>query len=195
MPEFGKGNFPILVFQDQAAWEAWLQPHHGETEGVWLKLAKKGAGVSTVTYDQALESALCYGWIDSQISAYDMQYYLHKFSPRRPKSKWSKTNCERAEALIASGRMQPAGLQQVEMAKADGRWEAAYDPASRISVPEDLQIELDRNPSAKAFFDTLNGINRYSILHRLQVAKRPETRSKRLKEFIAMLSSHEKIHP
>ncbi len=190
-----KSGLLILAFPDQAAWEGWLQLHHGETEGVWLKIAKKGAGATSVNYDQALEGALCYGWIDSQIGAYDRQFYLHKFSPRRPKSKWSKMNCQKAEALIDAGRMQPAGLVQVQLAKTDGRWESAYDPASRITVPEDLQQALDQNPLAAAFFTTLDSRNRYAILYRLQDARKPETRATRLRKFVEMLANHQKIHP
>lgn len=195
MPKPIKFDLPILLFNNQAAWESWLQLHHADSEGVWLKISKKNTGISTVSYDQALESSLCYGWIDSQIAAFDSQYYLHKFSPRRPKSKWSKMNCEKSEALIAAGRMQPAGLRQVELAKADGRWEAAYDPQSRISIPEDLHRELNQNPVAKEFFTTLDSHNRYAILHRLQDAKKTETRANRLKKFVNMLENHEKIHP
>ena len=190
-----KAGLPILTFPEQGAWEAWLRQHFSDAEGVWLKIAKKGAGVMTVNYDEALEVALCFGWIDSQISAYDRQYYLHKFSLRRPKSKWSKVNREKAEALIAAGRMQPAGLKQVELARADGRWEAAYDPQSQIEVPEDLQRELDLNPPAKAFFSSLNAVNRYAILHRIQDAKKPETRLARIRKFVEMLSRKEKIYP
>lgn len=195
MPKPIKFDLPILLFNNQAAWESWLQLHHADSQGVQLKISKKNSGITTVNYDQALESALCYGWIDSQITAFDSQYYLHKFSPRRPNSKWSKMNCEKAEALIAAGRMQPAGLRQVELAKADGRWEAAYDPQSRISIPEDFRRELNQNPVAKEFFATLDSHNRYAILHRLQDAKKPETRAQRLKKFVDMLENHQKIHP
>ncbi len=195
MAEEEKGGLSIILFTDQAAWEAWLKLHHGEIDGVWLKIAKKGAKTSSVNYDQALESALCYGWIDSQIAAYDVQYYLHKFSPRRPKSKWSKNNCQKAEALIAVGRMQPAGLRQVELAKADGRWEAAYDSPSHITVPDDLRQALEQNPQAHEFFDQLNSTNRFAILYRLQDARRPATRAARLHKFVEMMASHKKIYP
>ncbi len=195
MREETKAGLAILTFPDQAAWEAWLWLHHPEAGGVWLKMAKKGAKPATVSYDEALESALCYGWIDSQIGSYDRQFYLHKFSPRRPKSKWSKVNCQKAEALIEAGRMQPSGLAQVQLAKADGRWEAAYDPASQITVPPDLQEALEQNPEAKEFFASLNGINRYAILHRIQEAKKTETRTKRIKQYVEMLSNKQKIYP
>ncbi len=195
MADEKKANLPILTFPDQAAWEAWLKLHHGKPGGVWLKMAKKGSVASTVNYDQALESALCYGWIDSQIGAYDAEYYLHKFSLRRPRSKWSRMNCQKAEALIAAGRMQPAGLRQVELAKADGRWEAAYDPPSQITVPDDLLQALEQNPQAHDFFNQLNGVNRYAILYRLQDARRPATRAARLQKYVEMLANRQKIHP
>ena len=158
-------------------------------------MAKKGSGITTVSYDQAVEVALCFGWIDSQSHSLDSQYYLQKFSPRRPKSKWSKVNCTKAEALIAAGRMQPAGLKQVELARADGRWEAAYDPQSTIAIPDDLQRELDHNPLARAFFAELNAVNRYAILHRIQDAKKPETRLVRIHKYVDMLERQEKIYP
>lgn len=189
-----KLELPILSFETQTAWEVWLQYHHADSDGIWMKIAKKGSGLATVNYDQALESALCYGWIDSQIARYDRQYYLHKFSPRRPKSKWSKMNRVKAEAIVVAGRMHPAGLMQIELAKNDGRWEAAYDPQSQIAVPEDLQLELEHNPQAKAFFASLNSLNRYAILHRIQDAKRPETRAKRIRKFVEMLANKQKIY-
>ncbi len=195
MPDEKKDGLQILTIPSQAAWEDWLRIHFSEPNGVWLKIAKKGSGVSTVSYDEGVESALCYGWIDSQISAYDSQFYLHKYSPRRPKSKWSRMNREKAELLIRSGRMQPAGLEQVESARADGRWEAAYDPQSQITVPEDLQHELDQNPAANEFFNTLNSANRYAILYRIQDAKRPETREKRIRKYVEMLANRQKIYP
>ncbi len=195
MPDEMKAGLPILTFPEQATWEGWLQLHHAGSQGAWLKTSKKGSQVSTVSYDGALEIALCYGWIDSQIGAYDSQFYLIKFSPRKPKSKWSKMNCQKAEALIAAGRMQPAGLRQVELAKADGRWLAAYDPASTITIPQDLQHALEQNPPAMEFFQTLNALNRYAILYRLQDARKPETRQKRLRKYVEMLARHEKIHP
>jgi uncharacterized protein YdeI (YjbR/CyaY-like superfamily) len=188
-------NLPIIAFASQQDWEAWLAEHHAEAAGIWLKLAKGGSGIATVTYAEALESALCYGWIDGQKAACDEQYWLQKFTPRRPRSGWSKVNCEKAIALINAGRMQPAGLRQVEMAQADGRWGQAYDSQSRIAVPEDFQRELDQNEEAKAFFHTLNSANRYAILYRLQTAKKPETRRARIHKFIDMLERHEKFHP
>jgi len=195
MTDKGKGNLPILLFENQQSWEAWLDEHHAESKGVWLKIAKKGSGIPSVDYAEALDSALCYGWIDGQKAAMDDQYWLQKFTPRRPKSKWSKVNCEKAEALIAAGRMQPAGYGQVELAKEDGRWEAAYESQSRITIPDDFQSELDKNQKAKDFFSTLNSVNRYAILYRIHEAKKSETRAVRIKKFINMLAKGEKIYP
>lgn len=188
-------NLPILLFTDQPAFETWLTSHQSDQKGVWIKLAKKGSGITTINYDQAVESALCYGWIDSQASSFDDKLYLQKFTPRKSKSKWSKLNTEKAEALIASGRMQPSGYHQVELAKADGRWAAAYDPQSQISIPDDFQSAMDENQRAQEFFSSLNSINRYAILHRLQEAKKPETRASRIKKFIEMLANNQKIYP
>ena len=188
-------SLPILSFETQADWEAWLEENHATAKGVWLKLAKKGSGKTTLDRAQALENALCFGWIDGQADKFDEQYWLQRYSPRRPKSIWSKINVDQALALIAQGKMRPAGLRQVELAQADGRWEAAYEPPSRISVPDDLQAELDANPQALAFFNTLNSTNRYAILFRIHQAKRPETRTARIKKFIDMLNRQEKIYP
>jgi uncharacterized protein YdeI (YjbR/CyaY-like superfamily) len=188
-------NLPILLFETQQDWEAWLKEHHHEAAGIWLKLAKKDAGIASLTYAEALESALCYGWIDGQKASFDHQHWLQKFTPRRPKSIWSQVNCEKATALIAAGRMQPAGLRQVELAKADGRWDQAYASPSRITIPADFQSELDKKPEAQAFFNTLNSANRYAILFRIQTAKRAETRSARIQKFIEMLLKHEKMYP
>jgi uncharacterized protein YdeI (YjbR/CyaY-like superfamily) len=186
---------PILLFETQQDWEAWLNEHHGEAAGIWLKLAKKDADTASLTYAEALESALCYGWIDGQKASFDLQHWLQKFTPRRPQSIWSKVNRAKAAALIAAGRMQPAGLRQVELAQADGRWNRAYASQSNITIPADFQSELDKNPEAQAFFSSLDGANRYAILFRIQTAKRAETRSARMQKFIEMLSRHEKIHP
>jgi uncharacterized protein YdeI (YjbR/CyaY-like superfamily) len=188
-------NLPIIAFATQQDWEEWLKEHHGDTRGVWLKIAKKDAGIPSVSYPEALEEALCYGWIDGQKATFDAHYYLQKFTPRRPKSIWSKVNCDKVAALLASGRMQAAGIRQVELAKADGRWEAAYDSQSKMTVPDDFQQELDNNEKAKEFFNTLNSVNRYAILFRIQTAKKPETRSARISKFIEMLSNNQKIYP
>jgi uncharacterized protein YdeI (YjbR/CyaY-like superfamily) len=188
-------DLPILSFATQRDWEAWLDERHAGAPGLWLKIARKAAGVPSVSYAEALESALCYGWIDGQKAALDDQHWLQKFTPRRARSIWSRVNREKAEALIAAGRMRSAGLRQVELARADGRWEAAYDGQRAIAVPPDLQRALDADPEARAFFATLESRNRYAILWRLQTAKRPETRAARIQTFVAMLARHEKIHP
>ena len=188
-------NLPILSFDTQQDWETWLAEHHTDSKGIWLKIAKKETGVPSVSYSEALESALCYGWIDGQKDSFDDSYWLQKFTPRRPKSVWSKVNCDKATELIVKGRMQPAGLRQVGLAKADGRWESAYQSQSKITIPEDFQSELDKNQQAKEFFGTLNSANRYAILYRIETAKKPETRSARIQKFIEMLAKNEKIHP
>ncbi|HEX9133447.1 MAG TPA: YdeI/OmpD-associated family protein [Ktedonobacteraceae bacterium] len=185
----------VMPFETQQDWEAWLKEHHTDTKGIWLKLAKKAARTPSISYAEALDSALCYGWIDGQKAPFDDKYWLQKFTPRGARSIWSKVNCDKATALIADGRMQPAGLRQVELAKSDGRWEAAYESQSRITVPGDFQSELDNNPRAKEFFSTLDSGNRYAVLFRIQAAKKPETRSARIKKFIEMLSQHQKLHP
>ena len=166
-----------------------------KSPGVWLKLAKKGLGISSVTYEEALEVALCYGWIDGQKKAFDEQSWLQKFTPRGPKSIWSKINTEKAEKLIETGEMKPAGLKAVEAAKRDGRWDAAYASQKTISVPDDLQAELEKNPKAKTFFASLNSVNRYAILFRIQQAKRVETRAKRIRQYLEMLERGEKLYP
>ena len=188
-------GLPIMSFETQQDWDAWLTEHHTGTVGIWLKIAKKETGIPSVNYAEALDSALCYGWIDGQKASFDDQYWLQKFTPRRPKSIWSKVNCDKATALIAEGRMQPEGIRQVELAKADGRWESAYESQSKINVPADFQSELDKNQKAKDFFSTLNSINRYAILFRIHSAKRPATRSARINKFIEMLSNNQKIYP
>jgi uncharacterized protein YdeI (YjbR/CyaY-like superfamily) len=188
-------DLPILPFASRHAWEQWLAEQHATSRGLWLKIAKKDSGIATVTYAEALEVALCYGWIDGQKGAFDQDYFLQRFTPRLAKSKWSKINCAKVEALIAQGAMQPAGLREVERAKADGRWAAAYDAPSRAAVPDDLQQELDQHPAAKAFFETLDRLNRYAILYRIQDARKPETRARRIATFVAMLSEQKKIYP
>lgn len=185
----------VMPFETQQDWEGWLKEHHTDIKGIWLKLAKKETGMTSVSYAEALEVALCYGWIDGQKASFDDQYWLQKFTPRRPKSIWSKVNCYKATALLAEGRMQLAGIRQVELAKADGRWEAAYDSQSKMTIPADFQSELDKNPQAKDFFGTLNSVNRYAILFRIQTAKKPETRAARIQKFIEMLSNKQKLYP
>ena len=188
-------NVPIMSFETQQDWEVWLKEHHAETKGIWLKIAKKEALSPSVSYAEALEGALCYGWIDGQKAAFDDKYWLQKFTPRTAKSIWSKVNCGKAEALIAEGRMQPAGLRQVELAKSDGRWERAYESQSKITIPADFQSELDKNPKARDFFSTLDSANRYAFLFRIHAAKKPETRSAKIQKFVEMLNQQQKLHP
>jgi uncharacterized protein YdeI (YjbR/CyaY-like superfamily) len=189
-----KDDLPIVACDSQDAWAAWLDTEHESSRGVWLKIAKKGAAEATVSYAEALDVALCYGWIDGQKGAFDDAYWLQRFTPRGPRSPWSRVNREKASALIEAGAMRPAGMRQVEAAKADGRWEAAYAGQRTATVPEDLQAALDAHPAAKTFFATLNSANRYAILYRLQEAKRPETRARRLEKFITMLEAGETVH-
>lgn len=189
------GHLPTLSFESQRDWEVWLEAHHADAPGVWLQIARKATGKPSVSYAEALESALCYGWIDGRKASLDDEHWLQKFTPRRPKSAWSRVNREKATALIDAGRMRPAGQRQVEQAKADGRWETAYDSQSAITVPADLQRELANHPAAGEFFNTLDSRNRYAILYRIQTAKRAETRTARIQKFVAMLSQHQKIYP
>jgi uncharacterized protein YdeI (YjbR/CyaY-like superfamily) len=188
-------DFPTLSFASEREWEEWLEGNHATASGIWIKIAKKETGIESVRYPEVLESALCFGWIDGLRRSLDERFFLQKFTPRRARSKWSKVNREKVERLAAAGRMRTAGLAEVDRAKADGRWDAAYDSPGRIAVPEDLQRELDARPQAKAFFEQLNSQNRYAILYRLHDAKRPETRAKRLAEFVAKLEAGEKIYP
>ena len=192
-----KPPLDVIAFESPRAFEAWLAKHHGACPGIWLKFARKASGVPTVIYAEALDAALCYGWIDGQVKqcAEDARYYLQRFTPRTKRSKWSKVNVGKAEALVAAGRMTPAGLRQIEAAKADGRWDVAYDSPSKATMPEDLEAALAKNKAAREFFGTLKGRNRYAILYRIQDAKRPETRARRVKEFVAMLARGEKVYP
>ncbi len=195
MVETEKQGLPILPFASPRKWEDWLEKYHKTSKGLWLKLAKKGTEIDSVNYAEALDVALCYGWIDGQKGALDDMYWLQKFTPRTQRSKWSKVNCDKVTALIRDGRMKPAGLAAVEQAKSDGRWEAAYDSQSKASVPEDLQKEFDKNPKAATFFATLDSANRYAVLYRVQEAKKAETRARRIEKFVAMLERGEKVHP
>ena len=188
-------RLPTIFFASAAEWEEWLEANHAASPGVRLRIAKKNTGIQSVRYPEVLESALCFGWIDGQREALDENYFLQRFTPRQPRSRWSKINREKAEGLVAAGRMRPAGLAEVERAKADGRWEAAYESQSRIAIPDDLERELATRPQAKEFFFRLSSQNRYSILYRLQDAKKPETRARRLAKFVAMLEAGETIHP
>jgi uncharacterized protein YdeI (YjbR/CyaY-like superfamily) len=191
----GADELPILLFETQAAWAVWLAENHATMPGLWLRLAKKAADLNSISYREALEEALCYGWIDGQKKSYDDQSWLQKFTPRGPRSIWSKINREKAEQLIESGRMRAAGLATIERARQNGNWDAAYDSATTATVPADLQAELDKNPEAAAFFATLNGTNRYAILFRIQTAKKVATRAKRIQQFIKMLARGEKLYP
>jgi uncharacterized protein YdeI (YjbR/CyaY-like superfamily) len=182
-----KQGLLVLEFRDQAAWEQWLEHNH-DAAGVWLKFAKKGCPTPTVNYAQALEVALCYGWIDGQVGRYNDRFYLQRFTPRTRRSKWSEINREKATALIAQGRMKPAGLAQVNAAREDGRWDDAYAPASRAAVPDDFQAALDAHPQAAAFFATLSGSARYAFLYRLHNVKRRESRERRIADYIELLN-------
>lgn len=186
---------PTLTFTNQEAWEAWLEANAEEVSGVWLRIAKRSAEQPTVSYAEALESALCYGWIDGQKQAENAHYWLQRFTPRTAKSIWSKINKAKAETLIAAGRMRPTGLRAIDQAKRDGRWDAAYSSASTSTVPDDLQQALDAHPKAKQFFATLNSQNRYAILFRIQNVKKAETRARKIAQFIDMLNNGEKLHP
>ncbi len=190
-----RDGLPVLAFPSQAAWEGWLERHHGERRGVWLRLAKKGAGVASVTYAEALDGALCFGWIDGQKAPGGDRFWLQRFTPRSPRSRWSKRNRERAEQLEASGRMRPAGQEQVDRARADGRWEAAYAGQASAAVPDDLARALDASPRARDAFAGLDGANRYAILYRVEEARRPETRARRIAAFVAMLEEGRTPHP
>jgi uncharacterized protein YdeI (YjbR/CyaY-like superfamily) len=184
----------IILFAGPPEFEEWLEANGEDSPGIWLKIAKKGAPEPSVTYAEALELALCFGWIDSQKRGHDKTHFLQRFTPRRPRGRWSKINREKAEVLEETGALRPAGAAEVAAAKADGRWEAAYEGQRTAKVPDDLQAELDANPPAAAFFATLDSANRYAITYRLAEAKKPETRSRRLAKFVAMLERGEKIH-
>lgn len=184
-----------LECADAAAWTRWLRRHHESAAGIWLRIAKKGSGMASIDHPQALEEALCHGWIDGQRKSDDAQYFLQRFTPRTPRSMWSQINRDKACKLIDDGRMQPAGLAEVARAKADGRWDAAYEGASVATVPPDLQAALDANRKAAKFFATLDARNRYAVLFRTQGAKKPETRARRIEKFVEMLARGEKIHP
>ena len=193
LPAMRQG-LPVLPFASRAAWSEWLAANQATSKGLWMKIGKAGSGNDSVTYAEAVDIALCHGWIDGQKGTYDEAWWLQRFTPRGPRSKWSKVNCGKAEALIASGEMQPAGLAEVERAKADGRWAAAYEPQRTATVPGDLAAALATSPQAAAFFETLKGASRYAILYRVGDAKRPETRARRIREFVEMLARGEAPH-
>jgi uncharacterized protein YdeI (YjbR/CyaY-like superfamily) len=187
-------ELPVLLFATPPDFEAWLEQNHADSDGFWLKIAKKGSGEVSISYAEGLELALCFGWIDSQKRGHDEKFFLQRFTPRRPRGRWSRINRDKAEALIAAKAMRPAGMAEVDAAKADGRWKAAYEGARTAKVPDDLQRELDSNKAAREFFATLDSNNRYAIVYRLDDAKKPETRERRLRKFIAMLERGDKIH-
>jgi uncharacterized protein YdeI (YjbR/CyaY-like superfamily) len=195
MPSNPPLDLPIMLFRTPDEWIAWLDANSGSAKGVWLRLAKKASDLQSITYAEALDGALCYGWIDGQKRSYDADSWLQRFTPRGSRSIWSKINRDHIDRLIAAGRMQPAGMREVERARADGRWDAAYDSQSNATVPDDFQAALDTHPAAKAFWETLKGNNRYAILFRIHNAKKPETRAKRIREFVEMLARGEKLYP
>lgn len=194
-PKSAARNLPVMPFTSRQAWTAWLTEHHTTAAGLWLQIARKDTGIPTVTYSEALDVALCHGWIDGQKDRLDERYWLQRFTPRKPRSRWSKINRDRVAALVEAGAMQPAGLAEVERAKADGRWDAAYDSQRTATVPDDLRQALDADPAAGAFFATLSSANRYAILYRVHEAKRPETRDRRIREFVTMLAEGRTLHP
>ena len=188
-----KAEQPVLFFATPVELEAWIDEHGEESDGIWLKFAKKDSGIESVFYAEAVEIALSHGWIDGQAKRFDDHHYLQRFTPRRPRSKWSRINREKAERLIAEGRMRAAGLREVERAKEDGRWDDAYDSPSTATVPDDFQVALDAEPAAAEFFASLGSTKRYSFLYRITDAKRPETRAKRIAEYVELLARGETL--
>jgi uncharacterized protein YdeI (YjbR/CyaY-like superfamily) len=187
-------DLPVMEFASARQWERWLAHNHATSDGVWLKIAKQGTGVETVRYPEVLDVALCYGWIDGLRHRHDDVYFRQRVTPRKARSKWSKINCGKAESLIVTGRMQPAGLREVDAAKADGRWDAAYEGSRTMEVPDDLAAALRRNAKARSAFAALDSRNRYAILYRIHDAKRPETRARRIDQFVTMLAEGRTIH-
>lgn len=187
-------DIPVKAFATARAWERWLAKESATSEGLWIRLAKQGSEIVSISYEEAVEVALCYGWIDGRKAPVDEQFWLQRFTPRRPGSRWSKINCGRVEALLAAGRMKPEGRREVERAKADGRWDAAYAGQATMPVPEDLAAALAKDAEARRFFSTLDAANRYAILYRIHDAKQPETRARRIAQFIEMLSRHETVY-
>src|SRR3954470_19354671 len=189
-----KRDLPVIAFKSQLAWDAWLMSQPAQSKGLWVKLAKKSSGIASVSRPEAIDTALCHGWIDGQLDSFDDDYWLIRFTPRQSTSKWSEKNRARALQLMELKRMRPAGLNEIERAKKDGRWDAAYAPQSTAQVPDDLRAALTKNKAAARFFDTLDGANRFSILYRVNDAKKPETRIARISKFVAMLAEGETIH-
>ncbi|MFI1510281.1 YdeI family protein [Streptomyces sp. NPDC020597] len=188
-------DLEIVAFESVEAFQEWLGENHAVSPGIWLKLRKKGPGIIALDYSEALDVALCYGWIDGQKAKFDDDWWLQRFTPRKPSSRWSKANRDKVTALVEQGRMRPPGQAEVDRAKADGRWEAAYDGAKTATVPDDLTAALTADPAAAAFFETLDRQNRYAILYRIQDAKKAETRARRIEKYVAMLAKGEKLHP
>jgi uncharacterized protein YdeI (YjbR/CyaY-like superfamily) len=194
MPKTETTDYVVMSFETTDQWRKWLEKNHADSPGLWLRMYKKASGIKTITYLEALHEALCYGWIDGQVKPFDETSWIQKFTPRRKRSMWSKRNIGFAEQLIKDGKMTSAGLKEIEEAKADGRWEAAYDSPSNMTVPEDFLKELTKNKKAEEFFKTLNKSNTYAIAWRLQTAKKPETREKRMKQILEMMAKGEKFH-
>ena len=190
-----KRELPVIAFKSREAWHDWLVSQASDSAGLWLKLAKKSSGIVSISKPDAIDTALCHGWIDGQLEKYDADFWLTRFTPRKRGSKWSANNCKRVLALIEAGNLRPAGLAEVEAAKADGRWDNAYAPASEAQVPDDLAAALAANPAAERFFATLTGANRYAVLYRIADAKKPETRAARIAKFVEMLARGETVHP
>ena len=188
-----KDGLPVILFKTEQEWIDWLEKNENEP-GIWVQIAKKGSGIQSISYQQALEVALCFGWIDGLKNPLDEKTWIQRFTARKPNSKWSKINRTKAEELIETGKMRPSGFAAIEMAKQKGIWDTAYDSQKNAEVPADLQSELDKNPDAAEFFKSLNGVNKYAIIYRLQTALTPEIRSKKLNQLIEMLKRKEKIH-
>ena len=188
-------NLPVHLFKDSEEWAGWLEKNGAIQPGIWLRLARKKSSLKSISYDEAVSVALCYGWIDGLLNKYDDQSWLQRFTPRKPKSAWSKINKKKALALIASGEMKPAGLAAVGVAQQNGTWDSAYDSQRSIEVPDDFRKALEKNPAASAFFETLDKINRYALLYRIQTARQPELRAGRIRQFIEMLNQHQKLYP
>jgi uncharacterized protein YdeI (YjbR/CyaY-like superfamily) len=186
-------NLEVIFCADEATWRQWLDKNYTRHEGVWLKIAKKGSGIQSVNHMESLDEALCYGWIDGQGMSYDEMYYLQKYTPRRPRSQWSKINVAKVEALIKSGRMQAPGLAEINAAKADGRWDAAYEPMRNLVVPDDFAVALRRSPKAQAFFDTLNKTQRFAFIYRIMTLKSAERRAARITQYIKLLEENKTL--
>lgn len=186
-------HLPIIAYQSAAAWEEWLEKNHASSDGLWLKIAKKASGIPSVTYQEAIDWALCYGWIDGQRQSFDEQWFLQRFTPRRSRSRWSQINRDKVQVLIERGLMRPAGFQEIERAKADGRWDDAYPSPANMEVPDDLRIALDADPRAAEAFAALKASSRYSILYRVLHTKAPAARAQRIEQFVAMLASGQRI--